>query len=331
MLLKPQAQPEMNEITMVSPIEITDLGVYVNLLEYNDLKGLIVLKDLAKKRFRSIKKVIRIGKSFPAQVISIDSNKGYISLSKKEVSDEESKEYEETYKTYKYIYDLVNSYTKRLERNHEIIMNIQDVYKNFIWPLSTDPENLVFILKSASRDFERIYKYLLGSTNDIQLFCFKEILVDKFHDNEVTLETIMEITCFEPDGIKIIKNALIMAQELATNEFPYIVKLIKAPYYSIILKTKNQNEAIKIINNSVRIIQEELDKYGASFKLIKMPEAIIEKEYEPPEKIPDFLGHLIQEESDEDSILSSRDSSLVCSLGDSAPIIDYATDLPKMI
>jgi len=62
MYMRPTKYPAINEITMVIPIKITDFGIYVQLVEYNDIEGLIILSELCRGRIRSINKIVSIGK-----------------------------------------------------------------------------------------------------------------------------------------------------------------------------------------------------------------------------------------------------------------------------
>lgn len=279
-MMKPGAHPVVGEITMVVPTEITELGVYVNLVEYGNLGGLIVSKDLSKKRFRSIKKIVRIGKKFPALVVSIDADKGYISLSKKEVAGEEAAQYENTYRTYKYVHDLVCSFANKLEKERGTTVGQQFIYNAFIWSLSTDPEQLIFLLKSASKDFDRIYEGKLDGADPDCIACFKDILAVKFKENDVVLEAVMEITCLEMAGVNTIKSVLAEAQDLATDEHPFAIKLVKSPFYSITIKTTDPKGARNLVEDAMEFIRKELEKKGARFKVAKMPEATSGKGFE---------------------------------------------------
>src|SRR5207253_1609829 len=98
-----------------------------------------------------------VGKKFAASVQSVDLESKHITLSKKNVSVEEAKLCENNFKTMKFIYDIVLLFLKEMEKKHNIIVNVDSIYNTFIWNISTDPEFLVFALKSASKDFNKVY------------------------------------------------------------------------------------------------------------------------------------------------------------------------------
>jgi len=238
-------------------------------------------------------------------------------LSRKIVSGEQAKLCENNYKTSKYIYDLVNQFIRKMDKDHEMVVDTKFVYDRFIWPLSLDPEYLVFSLKSASKDFDKVYKNILADIKPILIDCFKEILVTKFKEKDVQLEAVLDITCFEPLGIKIIRNALLKSQELANEEFPFKIKLVKSPYYSITLKTSKQNEAIQLINQVIEMATNYLIEYNATVKIVKQPIVIIDKEFEPEKSEDESESTNSLGSSMESSMESSMGSSLGSSMGSS--------------
>ena len=281
--MQPTKYPAINDITMVVPTKITDLGVYVNLLEYNDIEGLIILSDLSKSRFRSINRVAVVGKKFPATVFTVDEKTGNITLSKKSVLEEEAKTCETNYKNLKLVYDIVNLFIRRLEKESNIVLDITIAYQTFIWPISLDPEQQLLALRSATKDFDKIYNSKLESVDQIWTKCFQDVLATKFKDKEVLLEAVLDITCYETAGVNIIREALVKGQNLATTEYPFRIKLVKSPHYSITIKSKDQEKAATYINIAISTIKSELEQNGAIIKIVKLPEIVLDKEFEPAE------------------------------------------------
>ena len=279
--MRPNTYPSISDITMVVPTKITDLAVYVKLIEYNDLEGLIILSDLSKSRFRTINSVVSIGKKFPACVLSVNTTKQQITLSKKVVSVEESKLCDDDYKALKYVNELVNFYAKKIKKDHNIVLNIDTIYKIFIWPVSKDPQPLLLALRIASKDFDSIYKNKLSETDPVLVQCMKDVLRLKFKDKEVFLEAILDIRCYGSDGIRVIKTSLLKACDMATKDIPFEVKMVKSPYYSFTVKSIDPESAANLINKAIDFIQNELVSNGALVQIIKRPKIVLEKEFVP--------------------------------------------------
>ena len=300
--------PNIGDITIVVPVRITDLGVYVKLLEYNDIEGLIILSDLSKSRFRSINKIVSIGKKFPASVTNVDKNTNNISLSKKEVSIDEANECENNFKTSKQIYDLVNLFVRKLDKlcpDSDPKMDIESAYMAFIWCISENPQILYQSLRNAVKDFDKIYGNKLDGIDPQIVKHFRDVLSIKFREKNILLEAILEITCEEHNGINIIKSALLKGQSLATNEYPFKIKLVKAPYYSITLNTISQEIAITTINTAIFTIKNELEINNANIKIIKLPQIVIDKEFEPDKsdsenEVDDEIDDEVDDEIDDE-------------------------------
>lgn len=272
--------PIIGEITMVIPTKITDLGVYVQLVEYNNIEGMIMLSDLSKSRYRSINKVVSIGKKIAAIIQNIDEDKNIV-LSKKDVSDKEAKICENNYKTLKYVYDLMNLFVRKMQKDNGIVLDIDNMYQIFIWSISHDLDQIMNGLKTASKDWNKVYKDKLENIDPLWISCFQQILSLKFKEKDVILEAILDITCFETAGVNIIKSVLMNASKMATNEFPFKIKLVKSPFYSITIKTNDQENASNMITNVIETIKLELVKNNSNIKIVKLPEIVLDKEFEP--------------------------------------------------
>jgi len=61
---------------MVNVTSIGDLGAYVELLEYNNTKGMILLSELSRRRIRSVNKLIRVNRHEVVKVLRVDTEKG---------------------------------------------------------------------------------------------------------------------------------------------------------------------------------------------------------------------------------------------------------------
>lgn len=85
--------PETDDLVMVNVVNIEEMGVYVNLLEYNNIEGdwwnilmmwttctlslgMILLTELSRRRIRSINKLIRVGRHEVVVVVRVDRDKG---------------------------------------------------------------------------------------------------------------------------------------------------------------------------------------------------------------------------------------------------------------
>src|SRR5690554_5273799 len=61
---------------MVNVRQIAEMGAYVQLLEYDNIEGMILLSELSRRRIRSIQKLIRVGRNEVVVVLRVDKEKG---------------------------------------------------------------------------------------------------------------------------------------------------------------------------------------------------------------------------------------------------------------
>lgn len=277
--------PIIDEITMVMPVSIQLTHVDVELLEYPGLTGIILLSELSRKRFRSVHKIVTVGKMFPAIVTSIDTN-GYISLSKKNLSETEISQAFAIYQQLKHINNIVNNTVTTYEKIYNKSINADLVYDIFIWSLSNNTDEILSALVLTKKFFDKIYDMSIPNelvTNEL-IDSFKRVINNTFKDQEILIETIMEITCYEDDGIVIIRNILITASEMATVEVPFTIRLIKSPQYSISVKTLNQKEAINLITTVSDYVYTGLMNAKANCIIKQKPQQLTN------DSIPEFLA-----------------------------------------
>lgn len=99
--------PEKEELVMVKVSRVAEMGAYVTLLEYSGLEGMILMSELSKRRIRSVKKLVRVGRHEVVLVLRVDKEKGYIDLSKKRVSPEDIVRCEERFSKSKKVHQIM--------------------------------------------------------------------------------------------------------------------------------------------------------------------------------------------------------------------------------
>ena len=71
--------PKVDQLVMVNVVNVENLGAYVQLLEYNDIEGMVLLSELSRRRIRSINKLIRVNRKEVVMVLRVDREKGCVS------------------------------------------------------------------------------------------------------------------------------------------------------------------------------------------------------------------------------------------------------------
>jgi len=127
-----QKYPEIDDVVMVNVRSIADMGVYVDLLEYNNMEGMILLCEYSFRDFqRRIKKLFKVGRTEPVVVIRVDKDKGYIDVSKKRVSKKGIERCTEKYSKAKAVNSIIRHVAEILgiKTNEEL----EDLYRKTAW------------------------------------------------------------------------------------------------------------------------------------------------------------------------------------------------------
>ncbi|THD19908.1 Eukaryotic translation initiation factor 2 subunit 1 [Fasciola hepatica] len=144
--------PEKDDVVMVNITSIQTMGSYVELLEYKNIGGMILHSELSRRRIRSINKLVRVGRTTVVMVIRVDSDKGYIDLSKRRVSAEEVVKCQDRFAKAKAVNQILRHTAEKL--GYETDEQLDELCKKTAWFFDKK-----FGKRAASYDvFKRVVK-----------------------------------------------------------------------------------------------------------------------------------------------------------------------------
>ncbi len=154
-------------------IEVSDTtGIRVELLEYDNLPGLVLTTQIAKYKV-NLHKLFPIGKCIPFVIHNIDGD--FINLSYKTLNDEKRKYYEECYKIRLRIYYLYEDIITTV-RNLESLSNLN--HDEIIGEIN---QIMYFYMDyTKNKHLEELYQYLLEEP--IRLLVINEEKILKFSE-----------------------------------------------------------------------------------------------------------------------------------------------------
>ncbi|KAI6670179.1 hypothetical protein NL676_005064 [Syzygium grande] len=121
--------PEAGAVVMIEVNSTDDVRVYVSLLEYGDIEGMIPLSELSCRRVRSVSSLVRVGCVEPNVLLTVDRGKGCIDLSKCCVSKQDALACEEQYSKSKLVHSIMPRVAETLS------IDLEDLYVGIGWPL----------------------------------------------------------------------------------------------------------------------------------------------------------------------------------------------------
>jgi translation initiation factor 2 subunit 1 len=109
--------------------EIKDLGAYVELLEYDNIEGFIMLSQLTNKCVKSVYEILKIRKQEMMEVLRVDEDKMCIDLTKKNVKPELRDAAVKRFKKAKKVHAIMRLVAVKLQTPTE------ELYEQFGWDL----------------------------------------------------------------------------------------------------------------------------------------------------------------------------------------------------
>ena len=218
--------PKKNENVLV---KFTKKEDYIDgiLLEYNNIKGIMILQDATKQR-RKIKSWNNIISKRPmvARVEEIDIEKNLIQLSIAYYTEEQTQE------------NLLEYFTK----NTIFVDFIKSCCIKFKYDFDNIWETYVYNIHDMMKD-ENIWDFFCENIDTIDIQeNIKDALKIKIKKKEETVKT--EINIISLDGIESIKKLLSLSENIICE---YNLKYISTPKY--ILETQTKNDAIIYIES----------------------------------------------------------------------------------
>lgn len=258
--------PEADDFVMVRVTRMTDINAYVMLLEYNNKEGIILFSQLSRKRIRSVAKHIRVGKVEVLQVLRVDSDKGYIDLSKKLMQKEEIEMCEERYKKSKTVHSILS----RVAQNNQY--PLLDLYEKVGWPLSHKYGHTLEAFKEMVQDEGILEPFDIPKEVKEDLL---KLVKHRLAIHPVKIQADIEVTCFTAEGIDAIKAALHAGLEKGQDqEHPVRIQLFSTPVYFVYIITPDKNAGIATLNLMAEAVKEKIQEAGGNFAMKNEPRIV---------------------------------------------------------
>ena len=247
--------PEQGEIVLATITKIMDHGVYVTLDEYDGLQGFLHVSEIAPGWIRSIGRYVKEGEKKVLLVKKVNPKRLDIDLSLKQVSNDQKK---------KKILEV-----KRYEKGKTLIQNVKVKANLSKTELESLEDELYSKYDSIYDAFMDIARYGISVINDLKLSKKSVSAISetssKIKVPSVKIRGVMEISSIRPDGVEIIKNALLNVINKAKKQIIDIT-FLGAPKYRLVVTAPDFKSAEKIMKSALAEIQQSIEKKKGTFK-----------------------------------------------------------------
>ncbi len=255
-MTKEEKWPERGELVIGTVVRINPFSVFISLEEYDKKEGMVHISEVAGKWVRDIRKFVKLGEKVVAKVMYVNKEKRHITLSLKRVrkydAEEKMREYKKKLKAEKMLKVLAKKLNMSLEEvNEKIVSDIEEIFGNVfdVFQMALTPQGYDILIKKGIK--EKWAKAI------------KNVAEELIEIKEKTIKKIIELKCYKPNGVNIIKKILIDAKK----QYGIEIKYISAPRYSLIFKTKNPKEGEKRIKEAVEYIIKKIENFDGNGKV----------------------------------------------------------------
>ncbi|KAI3955898.1 hypothetical protein MKW98_006258 [Papaver atlanticum] len=264
--------PEVDMAVMIQVKRIEDTCAYVSLLEYNNIEGMILLSELAKRRIRSIN----------IMVITVDGDSGYIDLSKRRVSEDDIASCEERYNKSKLVHSIMRHLAETMQ------LDLEDLYIHVGWPLyrryghayelliDTILDSLTREVKEVGPDGKEVTKVVPALTEEVKDALIKNIR-RRMTPQPMKIRADIEMKCFQFDGVLHIKEAMRIAEASGNDDCPVKIKLVAAPLYVLTTQTLDKVR-IRVLTDAIEACTEKIGSHGGRLVVKEAPRAVTERD-----------------------------------------------------
>lgn len=240
--------PEEGEFVVGTVIKVQNYGAFISLDEYPDKEGFIHIAEIASGWVKRIRNHIKEKQKVVCKVISIDESKGHVDLSLKRVNEHQKRDKIKEWKNNEKAHRLMDMLAKKLNKTfeqcfiefgNEIIKKYGSLYSAFE-EMAYDSD----ALENEGFKGDWIKEFYLIAKENISI-------------QFVEISGYLDIKSWHPDGINLIKNALINAELSDYEDVQINIRYIGAPHYMITIKAPDY----KIAEDEMKKAVEKIESY----------------------------------------------------------------------
>lgn len=248
--------PENGDLVVCTVKSVKNFGAFVTLDEYDDKEGFVHVRDVATGWVKYIRDYVREGQKIVCKVLGVDSSKGHIDLSLKAVNDHQKREKIQQWKNEKKAEKLVEIVAERMG------ISVDDAFDDFGNMLLEDYETLYDAFETAVAEPEAFQEDYEGDW----LEYFMVVAQENVAAPTVQIDGILEMTSPAPNGMELVRNALLKGVEAADGANAEIT-CVGCPRYRVVVKAPEYKEAEEIMKNVTNAAIRDIESNGGTATL----------------------------------------------------------------
>ena len=251
-----QEMPEQGEIVLATITKVMDHGAYVTLDEYDDIQGFLHISEIAPGWIRSVNRFVKDGEKKVLLVKKVNSKRGDIDLSLKQISKDQKKQKLKE--------------VKKFEKGKTLLQNVQEKAKLSDEDVEKLEDSIYSKFDSVYDAFIQIGRNGIESVKELKIAKKTAIAIEEVCSRiklpSVEIRGIMEITNNKSNGVEIIKKILL---DVLKKDDTIDITYLGAPKYRLSITSEDFKSAEKSLKPIISEIQTNIEKKKGLFKFTR--------------------------------------------------------------
>jgi len=197
----------------------------------------------------------------------------YIDLSKRRVSPEDVAQTEEKFNKSKAVHSIMRHVAETCSRD------LETLYANFGWPLYKKYGHAYEAFKRCVASDEAAEELVKEFSLDAEV---NDSLVKNIRrrltPQPVKMRADVEVTCFAYEGVDAVREALLEAQKVGTEDAPVKIKLVAPPLYVMTTTTLEKEIGVDLLNKAIACATDEIGKRKGALAVKVQPRITSDRE-----------------------------------------------------
>lgn len=253
--------PEVGDLVVCSVANVKNFGAFVTLDEYEGKEGFIHVRDVATGWVKYIRDHVREGQKAVCKVLNVDSDRGHIDLSLKQVNEHQKREKIQEWKNEKKAEKLLEIVAAKMNKTAD------QAYAEIGEKLTSEFGTLYNAFEQATLDNDALKEAGLDKK---WASAIAEVAKENIQTPSVTIDGQLEVTNPKPDGVDHIKKAL--ATGLDSEDAEVSIHYIGAPRYKVTVTAQDYKLAEQELKSAVAKVKAAVEKSGGTASFTRKEE-----------------------------------------------------------
>lgn len=251
--------PKIDDIVMCNVEKIQEYCIYVKLIEYNDIQGMVQLADASTRRKRKSVCLLKVNRKYPLLVIRVDEDKKYIDLSNKFLTDEDKDIALKRYNDYNFVVKLLKTFlSNKFGGKYDEKIYIEYAKKT-IWKINPKKCYEYMVYNYINDDYFNDFDLDQEEKENLKI-----ILKNSF--GEIIFKSTLNFIARNPnfEGVSTLKNIFSKLNHI----YGSTVMINTSPNYYLSIEANNAPENETKIKDIQKTIESLMKENNCQYKMI---------------------------------------------------------------